>query len=66
MFQDFNLIPVLTVFENVEYPLLLVQRWPVAERRKRVGELLDKVRLLQFEGKIKTRDQALKALKGMV
>ena len=32
----------------------------------RVGELLEKIHLLQFEGKIKTRDQALKALKGMV
>lgn len=31
----------------------------------RIGELLDKVRLLQFEGKVKTREQALKALKGM-
>lgn len=32
----------------------------------RVGELLEKIHLLQFEGKIKTRDQALKALKGLV
>jgi len=31
----------------------------------RIGELLEKVQLLQFEGKVKTRDQALKALKGM-
>jgi hypothetical protein len=31
----------------------------------RVGEILEKVHLLQFEGKIRTRDQALKALKGM-
>jgi putative nucleotidyltransferase with HDIG domain len=31
----------------------------------KVGELLEKIHLLQFEGKIKTRDQALKALKGM-
>lgn len=31
----------------------------------RVGELLEKIHLLQFEGKIKTRDEALKALKGM-
>jgi putative nucleotidyltransferase with HDIG domain len=31
----------------------------------RVGEILEKVQLLQFEGKIKTREQALKALKGM-
>ncbi|MEK7722076.1 MAG: HD domain-containing protein, partial [Elusimicrobiota bacterium] len=31
----------------------------------RVGELLEKIHLLQFEGKLKTRGQALKALKGM-
>jgi putative nucleotidyltransferase with HDIG domain len=31
----------------------------------RIGELLEKIHLLQFEGKIKTREQALKALKGM-
>jgi putative ABC transport system ATP-binding protein len=40
IFQDFNLIPVLTVFENIEYPLLMVQNWPVRERRERVEKLL--------------------------
>ena len=43
VFQDFNLIPVLTVFENVEYPLQMVQDWPAAERKKRVREMLDAV-----------------------
>ena len=43
VFQDFNLIPVLTVFENVEYPLLMVQNWPTKERKKRVNELLEAV-----------------------
>ena len=43
VFQDFNLIPVLTVFENVEYPLLMVQNWPAQERRKRVNDLLKSV-----------------------
>ncbi|MEA3465829.1 MAG: ABC transporter ATP-binding protein [Thermodesulfobacteriota bacterium] len=43
IFQDFNLIPVLTVFENVEYPLQMVQEWPKQQRKKRVMELLDAV-----------------------
>ena len=43
VFQDFNLIPVLTVFENVEYPLLMVQSWPARDRKKRVKNLLDAV-----------------------
>ncbi|NOQ42234.1 MAG: ATP-binding cassette domain-containing protein [Desulfuromusa sp.] len=43
VFQDFNLIPVLTVFENVEYPLQMVQNWPKEKRKKRVLEMLDAV-----------------------
>jgi len=43
VFQDFNLIPVLSVFENVEYPLLMVQNWTKEKRRKRVLDLLDAV-----------------------
>ena len=41
--SDFNLVPVLTAYENVEYPLLLVQRVAAAERRQRVLALLDAV-----------------------
>ncbi|MBN1272362.1 MAG: ABC transporter ATP-binding protein [Candidatus Aminicenantes bacterium] len=43
IFQDFNLIPVLSVYENVEYPLLMVQNIPGSERRKRVLHMLDAV-----------------------
>jgi putative ABC transport system ATP-binding protein len=43
VFQDFNLIPVLSVFENVEYPLLMVQNWSKEKRKKRVVDLLDAV-----------------------
>ena len=43
VFQDFNLIPVLTVFENVEYPLRMVQKWPVEKRRAQTMRLLDAV-----------------------
>jgi putative ABC transport system ATP-binding protein len=42
IFQNFNLLPVLTVEENVEYPLLLA-RVPAAERKQRVGTLLEAV-----------------------
>jgi putative ABC transport system ATP-binding protein len=43
VFQDFNLIPVLTVYENIEYPLIMVQDWPEAERRAQVTRLLEAV-----------------------
>jgi len=43
VFQDFNLIPVLSVYENVEYPLIMVQRWSAQRRRKQVMELLEAV-----------------------
>ena len=43
IFQDFNLLPVLTVYENIEYPLLMVQKVPPGERRKRVSALLEAV-----------------------
>lgn len=43
VFQDFNLVPVLSVYENVEYPLVMVQNWPAAQRRARVLELLEAV-----------------------
>jgi len=44
IFQTFNLIPVLTAYENVEYPLLL-QHVPSAKRRERVRYWLDQVGL---------------------
>jgi putative ABC transport system ATP-binding protein len=43
IFQDFNLIPVLTVYENIEYPLLMVQNVPGGERRKRILGMLEAV-----------------------
>jgi putative ABC transport system ATP-binding protein len=43
VFQDFNLLPVLTAYENVEYPLVMVQRWPAQRRRQRVLEMLEAV-----------------------
>lgn len=39
IFQTYNLLPVYTVFENVEFPLLLL-KMPKEERRKAVLEAL--------------------------
>jgi len=51
IFQDFNLIPVLTVYENVEYPLLVVQKTPASERKRRVLALLDAVGMAEQKDK---------------
>jgi putative ABC transport system ATP-binding protein len=51
VFQDFNLIPVLTVYENVEYPLIMVQDWPEGKRRQQVMRLLDAVGMSGQENK---------------
>jgi putative ABC transport system ATP-binding protein len=51
VFQDFNLIPVLSAAENIEYPLLMVQRRPAAERRKRVQAILEAVGIAELADK---------------
>ncbi|MBK7860072.1 MAG: ABC transporter ATP-binding protein [Archangiaceae bacterium] len=43
IFQSFNLVAVLTVFQNVELPLLLQNKLGSGERKKRVMELLTAV-----------------------
>jgi len=45
LFQSFNLIPVLSAYENVEYPLIMVRKWPSSKRRQQVQYLLDAVGL---------------------
>jgi putative ABC transport system ATP-binding protein len=45
IFQSFNLVAVLSVFQNVEFPLLLQNKLTPAQRKTRVEELLEKVGL---------------------
>lgn len=47
VFQAFNLIPVLTARENVEF-IMLLQKRPKAERKKRAEELLQSVGLKDY------------------
>jgi putative ABC transport system ATP-binding protein len=45
IFQTFNLLPVLSAAENVEYPLLQFKEFDAAERRQRVAHYLGVVGL---------------------
>ncbi len=45
IFQSFNLIPVLDVYQNIEFPLLISGKSSKSERALRVNELIDRVGL---------------------
>jgi len=55
IFQNYNLLPVYTVFENVEFPLLLLNM-TANERKQRVMETLEWVGLT---GKVNSRPSQL-------
>lgn len=50
VFQTFNLIPVMSVWDNIAYPLLLTQTTK-AEQKRRVGDVIDAVGLGGFSRK---------------
>lgn len=56
IFQTFNLFPVLTAAENVEYPLLQLPEVSTGERRKRVSKYL---RMVGLEDKADHRPNQL-------
>jgi len=47
VFQSFNLVPVMSVADNVDYPLLLLGV-PARERARRVADMLERVGLAEF------------------
>ena len=48
IFQSFNLVSVLTVFQNIELPLLLQRKLSGHERAQRVQALLERVGLREY------------------
>ena len=72
VFQDFNLLPVLTVFENIEYPLLMIRDMPKNLRRPLVEKVLAAVSMenqadkypAQLSGGQKQRTAIARALVG--
>ncbi len=51
IFQSFNLIPILSVYENIEYPLIMIQHLPPKERKKRILTMLKEVDMLDQKDK---------------
>jgi putative ABC transport system ATP-binding protein len=51
IFQSFNLIPVLTAFENVEFPLVLLKRDNARQRKEKVMDRLGSVGIADLAGR---------------
>jgi len=51
IFQDFNLMPVLTVWENIEYPLIMVKETSREDIKNRILKLLDSVEMSKEKNK---------------
>ena len=49
IFQNFNLIPILSAYENIEYPLIMNTNISRRERKKRVNYLLECVELAKVK-----------------
>ena len=43
IFQNFNLLPVLTAYENIEYPLIMVQNVAANKRKEKIMHYLEAV-----------------------
>lgn len=48
IFQSFNLIPVLDVYDNIEFPLLLKKNLTKKEKKTRVDYFIDRVGLTPY------------------
>jgi putative ABC transport system ATP-binding protein len=58
VFQEFNLVPVLPAYENVEYPLLMVRNWPPGKRRAQAMRMLEAVGVADRADRRPTRSPA--------
>lgn len=52
IFQSFNLIPVLTAYENVEFPLILQKKHGPAARRKMIMDMLSSVGIAELANRL--------------
>ncbi len=47
IFQNFNLIPILSAYENIDFPML-INRVPKEERKRRIDQLTEAVGIREF------------------
>ncbi len=52
VFQTFELLPTLTVLQNVMLPMDFAHRYPLAEQRRRAMELLEQVQIAEHARKL--------------
>lgn len=48
IFQNYNLIPVLTAFENIIFSLDLLNKGTAAERKQKVKNIMDEMKILKY------------------
>jgi len=48
IFQSYNLIPVLTAYENIVFSLDLLKKYSTAEKKNKVEKILDEVGILEL------------------
>lgn len=51
IFQAYNLIPVLTAYENIEFALNLQKKYSPAEKKKKIEELMESIEILDFKNR---------------
>ncbi len=51
IFQSFNLFPVLTAYENIEYPLVMIKNEPPKKREEMILNVLESVDMLKQKDK---------------
>lgn len=51
IFQSFNLIPVLTAYENIEFSLDLMKKYGAKEKREKVENIMNEMGILELKNR---------------
>ncbi len=51
IFQSYNLIPVLSAYENIEFSLNLLSRYSAKEKAEKIEKIMDEVEILKYKNR---------------